>query len=141
MSTRTSSACSTATSMLLLDSQAVLWLLDDSPRLGKLARETITSAGRVYVSAATVWELTIKTMLGKLAVPSQFSTQLLDQGLSLLSITAEQAEGIRAFPELVRHDPFDRLLVAQASMAGLRLLTADRVLLGLGRDFIVDATR
>jgi PIN domain nuclease of toxin-antitoxin system len=42
---------------------------------------------------------------------------------------------------LVRHDPFDRLLVAQATRAGLRLLTADQVLLGLGRDFIIDANR
>jgi PIN domain nuclease of toxin-antitoxin system len=126
--------------MLLLDSQAVLWVLDDNPRLGAAARQRITTAGRVFVSAATVWELTIKTMLGKLAVPPQFSSRLTDQGLSLLSVTAEQAEGIRAFPELVRHDPFDRLLVAQASMAGLELLTADRVLLGLGRDFIIDAT-
>jgi PIN domain nuclease of toxin-antitoxin system len=41
----------------------------------------------------------------------------------------------------VRHDPFDRLLVAQAACAGLRLLTADQVLLGLDRDFIIDASR
>lgn len=127
--------------MLLLDSQALLWLLDDSPRLGTAARETIASAPRVYVSAATVWELTIKAMLGKLSVPAQFSSRLADQGLSLLSITAEQAEGIRDFPELTRHDPFDRLLVSQASSAGLGLVTADRVLLGLGRKFIIDATR
>ena len=50
--------------MLLLDSQALLWLLDDNPRLGARARQAITSAQGVYVSAATVWELTIKTMLG-----------------------------------------------------------------------------
>jgi len=58
-----------------------------------------------------------------------------------LSITAEHAEAIQDFPELVRHDPFDRLLVAQASRTGLRLLTADQTLLGLGRDFIIDAGR
>ena len=57
-----------------------------------------------------------------------------------MSVSAEHAEGIREFPELIRHDPFDRLIVAQASQAGLRLLTADRVLLGLGRAFVVDAT-
>ena len=126
--------------MLLLDSQAALWVLDDSPRLGKRAREMITSATRVHVSAATAWELTIKSMLGKLSVPVGLSGRLADQGLSLLNITAEHAEGIREFPELVRHDPFDRLLVAQASRASMRLVTADQVLLGLGRDFIVDAT-
>lgn len=115
-------------------------MLDDSPRLGRDARQTIVSATTVHVSAATVWELTIKAMLGKLSVPNKLAYQLAEQGLVLLSITAEHAEGLREFPELARHDPFDRLLVAQASQAGLRLLTADRVLLGLRRDFIVDAT-
>jgi PIN domain nuclease of toxin-antitoxin system len=127
--------------MLLLDSQALLWLLDDNPRLGPQARQAITSAQGVHVSAATVWELTIKTILGKLTVPVDLPKRLTAQGLILLSITAEHAEAIRDFPELVRHDPFDRLLVAQASHAGLQLLTADQVLLKLGRDFIIDATR
>jgi PIN domain nuclease of toxin-antitoxin system len=127
--------------MLLLDSQALLWLLDDSPRLGPQARKTIESAQGVHVSAATVWELTIKTMLGKLAVPADLSTRLPGQGLELLSITAEHAEAIRDFPELTRHDPFDRLLVAQAHRSGLKLLTADHVLLDLHRDFILDASR
>ena len=127
--------------MLLLDSQALLWLLDDNPRLGPQARRAITSAQGVHVSAATVWELTIKTMLGKLSVPADLSTRLAAQGLELLSITAEHAEAIRDFPELTRHDPFGRLLVAQASRTGLQLLTADKVLLDLGRDFILDASR
>lgn len=127
--------------LLLLDTQAVLWLLDDSPRLGPGARQTIMSASRVHVSAATVWELTIKSMLGKLTVPASLAGRLSEQGLLLLSVTAEHAEGTRAFPELTRHDPFDRLLVAQASQTGLNLLTADRVLLGLGRHFIIDATK
>ena len=127
--------------MLLLDSQALLWLLDDNPRLGPQARQAIISAQGVHVSAVTVWELTIKTMLGKLSVPADLSKRLTAQGLLLLSITAEHAEALRDFPELTRHDPFDRLLVAQASRTGLRLLTADQVLLDLGRHFILDASR
>ena len=127
--------------MLLLDSQALLWLLDDNPRLGRQARQAITSAQGVHVSAATVWELTIKTMLGKLSVPADLGKRLTAQGLVLLSITAEHAEALRDFPELTRHDPFDRLLVAQASRTGLRLLTANQVLLDLDRDFILDASR
>lgn len=126
--------------MLLLDSQVVLWLLDDNPRLGARARHAISSAAAVHVSAASVWELTIKAMLGKLSVPDMLVTRLAEQGLVLLSITAEHAEGVREFPESVRHDPFARLLVAQALHAGLRLITADRVLLDLRRDFVVDAT-
>nr|CEL14719.1 hypothetical protein [Kibdelosporangium sp. MJ126-NF4]CTQ96651.1 hypothetical protein [Kibdelosporangium sp. MJ126-NF4] len=125
--------------MLLLDSQAVLWLLDDNPKLGPLARKRILTADEVHVSAATVWELTIKSMLGKLTIPANLSTRLTEQGLSLLAVTAEHTERLRAFPELARHDPFDRVIVAQADLAGLDLLTADHVLLDLDRDFIVDA--
>lgn len=128
------------TTLLLLDSQVALWVVDDSPRLGPGARQMITAATRVHVSAATVWELTNKAMLGKLSVPEKLTARLVEQGLSLLSISAETAEGIREFPELTRYDPFDRLLVAQASQAGLQLVTADRVLLGLARGFIIDAT-
>jgi PIN domain nuclease of toxin-antitoxin system len=127
--------------MLLLDSQALMWLLDDNPRLGPQARQAITSAQGVHVSAATVWELTIKAMLGKLTVPTDLSKRLTGQGLELLSITAEHAEAIRDFPELTRHNPFDRLIVAQVSRAGLQLLTADHILLNLRRDFILDASR
>ena len=127
--------------MLLLDSQTLLWLLDDNPRLGPEARTIISSARGVHVSAATVWELTIKTMLGKISVPTALCALLSGQGLLLLNITAEHAEAIRDYPELTRHDPFDRLLVAQADRAGLQLLTADRVLLGLHREFILDATK
>ena len=88
-----------------------------------------------------MWELTIKSMLGKLTVPTDLSKRLSGQGLELLNVTAEHAEAIRDFPELTRHDPFDRLIVAQAARAGLRLLTADHVLLDLRRDFILDASR
>lgn len=102
-------------------------------------RARITAATMVHVSAATVWELTIKAMLGKVVVPARLATRLGEQGFDLLPISAGNAEGIREFPELLRHDPFDRLLVAQAHRASLTLLTTDRVLLDLGRDFIVDA--
>lgn len=126
--------------MILLDSQVVLWLLDDNPKLSKRARELITLTGGAHVSMATVWELTIKAILGKVKLPDKLTSALTDQGLLLLNITAEHIEGLRDYPELTRHDPFDRLLVAQAGLAGMRLLTADRVLLALGRNFIVDAT-
>lgn len=127
--------------MLLLDSQALVWLLDDNPRLGTQARSAIRAATRVYVSAATVWELTIKSMLGKLTVPEQLTGHLSEQGLLILNVTAEDAEGIRVFPELIKHDPFDRLIVSQAFHGRLRLVTADRVLLALDRDFLLDATQ
>lgn len=127
------------TTMLLLDSQVTLWVMDDNPRLGRRARTEVVSASHVHVSAATVWEPTIKSMLGKIVVPDRLSGRLEDHGFTLLSITAENAEGILGFPGLARHDPFDRLIVAQAERTGLRLLTADTVLLDLKRPVIVDA--
>ena len=127
--------------MLLLDSQVVLWLADDNPRLGRQARNRIENADTVYVSAATIWELTIKKMLGKLDLPEAFDVALAEQGITYLSVTAEHAAGIEEFPELLRHDPFDRLLVAQASRERCDLLTADQVLLANSYPFVVDATR
>lgn len=126
--------------MLLLDSQTAIWLLDDNPRLGVVSRTMIESAVEVYVSAATIWELTIKSMLGKLTVPANLTDAISDQGLGILDVTGYHAEALREFPELLRYDPFDRLITAQAFCERLRLLTADKVLLGLGRDFITDST-
>lgn len=127
--------------MLLLDSQVALWLVDDNPRLGPATRRRIENAAVVYVSAGTVWELTIKSMLGKLTLPDDFATLLVAQGITPLSITAEHAAGIEEFPELLRHDPFDRLLVSQAKLERLDLLTADKVILGQGYVFVVDAAK
>lgn len=127
--------------MLLLDSHTFLWAVLENPRLGALARAAITANASVYVSAATIWELEIKAASGKLKIPPKLTSLAVSEGFHPLNVTAEHAEGIRAFPELAKHDPFDRLLVAQAHSAGLKLLTADRVLLALDRDFILDATR
>ncbi|WP_446225773.1 type II toxin-antitoxin system VapC family toxin [Nocardia sp. IBHARD005] len=127
--------------MLLLDSQTTLWTLDGNPRLGNDTRRAISTTAEVYVSAASVWELTIKSMLGKLSIPLGFTELLTTQGLSLLDVTGEHTEGLREFPELANHDPFDRLIVSQANCEGLRLLTADHVLLDLHLDFIADSRR
>jgi PIN domain nuclease of toxin-antitoxin system len=126
--------------MILLDSHVFLWLLTARRPLGKAAARSVERASMVYVSAATVWELAIKTMLGKVEIPDDLDDRLEPLGYSTLDVTAKHGAAIRRFPELMRHDPFHRLLVAQAAIEGLQLLTADRMLLALGRPFIVDAT-
>jgi PIN domain nuclease of toxin-antitoxin system len=86
-----------------------------------------------------MWEIAIKEMLGKVAVPPDLSALLTSQGLTGLPVTAAHAEAIGDFPELVSHDPFDRLLMAQSKVDRLQLVTADRVLLAGGYEWLVDA--
>jgi PIN domain nuclease of toxin-antitoxin system len=124
---------------LLLDTQIALWLLADDRKLRPSTRTVIDSATTVHVSAGSVFEITVKAMLGKLTAPEGLDTLLRDAGLSPLAVSARHAERIRDFPMLSRHDPFDRLLLAQATCDGLSLLTADRALIALGLDFVVDA--
>ena len=127
--------------MILLDSQVLVWSLTKPSRLGRRALARIESGREVHVSAASIWELTIKSMLGKVQVPDDLAANIVDLGFIPLAVTTDHAAAVREFPELLRHDPFDRLLVAQAHHLGMQLLTADRVLLGLSHDFVVDATR
>lgn len=127
--------------MLLLDSSVLLWAIAQSRRIGARTRARIENATAVHVSAVSILELTIKSMLGKIDIPTDLARTVFDQGFVELPVTAAHAAAVGEFPELLRHDPFDRLLVAQAASANLDLLTADRVLQGLGRGFIVDATQ
>ncbi len=110
---------------LLLDTHVLLWWLGDDPSLGEEARAGISDpSSSVFVSAATVWEVSIKQTLGKLEAPSDLLRQLELNRFEPLSITVSHAHTAGALP---RHhdDPFDRMLVAQAIKEGLVLLTGD----------------
>ena len=110
---------------LLLDSHVLLWQLSADPRLGARARAAIESAeNEAWVSAATVWELEIKAKLGKLAPPAELLPTLLDAGAVPLAISAEHAQHAARLP-LHHADPFDRMLVAQAQLEGMAILSAD----------------
>lgn len=112
---------------ILLDSHVVLWWLDDSSSLGPRCRELVGNADEAFVSAATLWELGIKRMLGKLSMPDGLADVLEADGFVSLPITAEHAELAPGLPPL-HHDPFDRMLVAQAQLEALVLVTADSAL-------------
>lgn len=114
------------TRRLLLDTHAFLWWLADSPRLGARARRAIAHAGEVWVSAATVWEISIKMSLGKLELPrdADIEAELVNQGFRALPIDVPHAMAAGALPNHHR-DPFDRMLVAQAQVEGLTIVTAD----------------
>ena len=110
---------------LLLDTHVLLWWLADDPSLGEEARAGISDPGSsVFVSAATVWEISIKRALGKLEAPPDVVHQIDLSNFEPLSMTVSHAYAAGALP---RHhdDPFDRMLVAQAMAEGLTLLTRD----------------
>lgn len=127
--------------MILLDTHTVIWAVEGVPRLGTRSRALIAASYDRYVSAVTHAEIAIKAALNKMDVPEDFPQRLAAGGFSSLPLNADHAVGLRTFPELAGHDPFDRMLVAQAFIDGLSLLTADRRLLALDRPWIIDATR
>ena len=113
---------------LLLDTHVALWAITDHPQLPPRARELIESPrAAVWVSVASVWEIAIKHSLerGDMPVSSRDATRFFRaSGYGLLSV---EAEHVMAVEELPRHhqDPFDRLLVAQALVEPMRLITHD----------------
>ena len=114
---------------LLLDTHALLWWLEDNPRLGRGASAHIADPRNiVWVSAATAWEIAIKVALGRLdlgAPPEDCLPREMERGsLQPLPVTVSHALAVRTLP-LHHADPFDRLLIAQAVSDGLRIVTAD----------------
>ena len=109
---------------LLLDTHTLLWWLTDDPGLAPPARRAISVEAWVGVSAATVWELSIKRALGKLEAPDDLPGAIVASGFHPVSITVQHADGAGALP---RHhdDPFDRMLVAQALAEDLTIVTRD----------------
>ena len=120
---------------LLLDTHILLWMLDDSPKLGIRARELMTARGaECFVSAVSFWEIAIKASLRRkdfrVDTDSLVDT-CLAAGLRLLPFAPAHAVRVARLP---RHhaDPFDRALVAQALVEPLTLLTRDTALVPYG---------
>ena len=113
---------------LLLDTHVALWAVTDSPRLAARARELISSPrASVWISAATIWEITIKHGLGRGDMPVSGHDALRyfrDSGYRLLAMEPEHAAAIAELPAH-HQDPFDRMLIAQALSEPMRLITHD----------------
>ena len=113
---------------VLLDTQVFLWTVLGSSKLKTPARKLLAQASAVFVSSASIWEISIKASLGKLDVePQQLVDELEAGGFFELPVTARHAARVAGLPRL-HGDPFDRLLVAQALCEPLLLLTADEAL-------------
>ena len=118
-------------SRILLDTHLLLWAVAEPRKLPPGARKRIEEAD-VFVSAASLWEVSIKAALGKLAAdPAELLAEIEPAGFTLLPITGEHAAAVAKLPT-VHADPFDRMLVAQAKTEPLLLLTNDAVLAGYG---------
>lgn len=109
---------------LLLDTHVLLWWLADDERLPATEKDLIDTAPEVFVSAASIWEISIKQAAGKLGVPADFGDVLARSGVRELPIQFQHARHAGALPVLHR-DPFDRILVAQAQCDQLTLMTRD----------------
>jgi PIN domain nuclease of toxin-antitoxin system len=113
---------------LLLDTHAALWFLSGDERLGENAKRHLTDdTNRVLLSAAVVWEIAIKRSLGKLAVPDEYLSLLLDAGVQPLAVSVAHAAAVELLPPHHR-DPFDRMLVSQAAIEGGALVSRDDAL-------------
>ena len=118
-------------SRILLDTHLLLWAVAEPRKLPPGARKRIEEAD-VFVSAASLWEVSIKAALGKLAAdPAALLAEIEPAGFTLLPITGEHAAAVAKLPT-VHADPFDRMLVAQAKTEPLLLLTNDAVLAKYG---------
>jgi PIN domain nuclease of toxin-antitoxin system len=110
---------------LLLDTHIFLWWNAGDPKLPRAMRDEILSdQNTILVSAVTVWEIAIKRASGKLSFDLQIGKAIAGHGFSALDIAVAHAEWAGALPAL-HHDPFDRLLIAQAHIEGLVLATVD----------------
>jgi PIN domain nuclease of toxin-antitoxin system len=116
---------------LLLDTNVLLWWLADSPRLKTEARQLIRSSPAVFVSAATTWEIAIKRALGKLQAPANLEDALEENDFAPLPITVAHSIAAAELPRY-HDDPFDRMLVAQARLEVLTLITSDQRLADYG---------
>ena len=114
---------------LLLDTHAFLWAAADPDQLRPNARAAIEDSGNeVLVSAGVAWEISIKVALGKLTVPADpavwFPARVRSLGFHALDISAAHALVVGGLPDIHR-DPFDRIMIAQAQIEGLTLVTRD----------------
>src|ERR1700690_3008504 len=113
---------------LLLDTHVYIWAVTADRKLKPATSSLITSAEKVFVSAASIWEIAIKSLLGKIdGDADEFASAIEASGFKELAISARHAAAVATLP-LHHTDPFDRLILAQAFAEPLHLLTADGAL-------------
>ena len=116
---------------VLVDSHCLLWWLADMPMSDGAKKAIADSANTVYVSPASIWELEIKAALGKIVIEADLVLEVDEGAMSWLPITAAHARGAARLP-MHHRDPFDRMLIAQASQETCTLVSRDAVFSSYG---------
>jgi PIN domain nuclease of toxin-antitoxin system len=109
---------------LLLDTPVALWGITADPSLGDELLDRLRHDPDIFLSPVTLWEITIKQAAGKLAGPDDLAERVRDMGFRELPVTHAHAIAAVRLP-VYHRDPFDRMLVAQARVQGLALVTRD----------------
>ncbi len=117
---------------ILLDTCAFLWIIADAPELSQNARDIFTNSDfQVYLSAVSVWEISVKYSLGKLPLPDVPEVFILEQRelhqIDSLALDEESSLYLSRLP-LIHRDPFDRMLICQAMKNDLAILTSDSLI-------------
>lgn len=113
---------------ILLDTHILIWAFENNPTLSDTAVNTIIDGtNMVFVSAASVWEIGIKSSLGRLDVPDNLLEEIRDHRFTPLSINFDHAQLAGKLPN-IHKDPFDRILIAQAMIEKLVLVTRDKLI-------------
>jgi PIN domain nuclease of toxin-antitoxin system len=115
----------------LLDTHTFLWFIEDNPRLSTKAKTLLESEVSLFISVACLWEIAIKISISRLTLTQPFATFIPDQlaksAFEVLPITVEHLALVTALP-LYHRDPFDRLLVAQAIVEQMPIVSTDNKL-------------
>jgi PIN domain nuclease of toxin-antitoxin system len=110
----------------LVDTQALVWFLDGDQRLSTAATETMRDRrNALLVSAATVWEIAIKSAIGKLSAPDDLPAEIAREDFAVLPIEGHHAWRVASLPKSSHKDPFDRILAAQALAEGIPIISRD----------------
>ncbi len=120
-----------------LDTHVAIWLATGDKRLSKVALREINSKSETVISSISLAELEIKATMNKMKLPANLAKVFSDNGVGVEPFDASATTQLGRFPNLQRHDPFDRMILAQASMQiGTTFFTADEVITGLDYDWV-----
>lgn len=113
---------------LLLDTHTLIWALENNPTLSKRARSAIIEGENlVFISAVSIWEISIKKAMGKLKTPDNLLEEIELHRFTQLNINFDHAQLAGKLPN-IHKDPFDRMLIAQATIEKLTLVTRDEII-------------